>query len=118
MVKKSIGKNLDVSGVQDQAVFALAMVGATEKAPHADRGSRWQTTSDSRKRLAAGHDRNPAARFSGNTGFRLSGVMLQKKAADRNSGRRDAGFTGSSQLAGDHQTIISGWRGQVLKAKG
>jgi hypothetical protein len=76
-----------VSGVQYQAVFASTMVGATEKASHANRGSCWQTASDSRKRLTAGHDRNPAARFSGNTGFRLSGAMLQQKATDRDAGR-------------------------------
>lgn len=112
MVNGSIGENLDVGGVQHQTMLPPAGVGATEKAPHAHRGPRRQMIGDSGKGLAAGHDRNPAARLAGHPGFHLPGMMLQQKAADRDSGRRNAGFTGSRQLTGDHQAIIGERREQ------
>lgn len=37
MVDRNNGKNLNVGGMQDQSIFAPALVGATEKAPHAYR---------------------------------------------------------------------------------
>ena len=101
-----------MGGVQHQPVFALAVVGAADEAPDPDAGARRQLVRDSGECFAAGHDRNPAARFAGKTRFRLSGMVFQQKAADRDSGRRDAGFVGSNQLADDDQTVVGGRRGR------
>lgn len=78
--------------VQHQPEFALAVVGAAQKAayPHSATGSK--TRHSTVQCFATDKDRQTTSRFAHLPGFVLLGVVFQHKPADRQAQRRITGL--------------------------